>query len=213
MSLATDLAKIRAGFEKRASPSIAKLVIGALDEAAAEFAKGDHIKSGDTAPDFTLPGVDGRQVKLSEEIKTGPVVLTFYRGSWCPYCNLELRAYQALLPDIKAKGASLIAISPQLPDHSLSTAQKNALTFPVLSDVGSKTASDYGLVFELPDAMKPLYEAQNHATPDFNGPDDWRLPVPATFVIGSDGRVRLAFVDFEYSTRLEPAEALAALDR
>lgn len=166
------------------------------------------LKAGDRAPDFALPGVDGRSVALSALLRDGPVVLSFYRGGWCPYCNLELRALQQALPEFARLGAGLVAISPQTPDESLSTAEKNALEFPILSDRGSRVAD----AFDLAEALRPVYARFGHALPDRNGTDDWTLPLPATYVIDRDGLIRFAFVDTDYRQRLEPAEILRALE-
>lgn len=169
------------------------------------------LKAGDRAPDFALPGVDGRSVALSALLRDGPVVLSFYRGGWCPYCNLELRALQQALPEFARLGAGLVAISPQTPDESLSTAEKNALEFPVLSDRGSRVADAFGIAFDLAEALRPVYARFGHALPDRNGTDDWTLPLPATYVIDRDGLIRFAFVDTDYRNRLEPDEIVRTL--
>lgn len=166
---------------------------------------------GAAAPDFTLPGVDGEQVSLAKLLTDGPVVLAFYRGGWCPYCNLELRALQAALADITAAGATLVAISPQLPDNSLSTAEKLELAFPVLSDVGNVVAREYGLVFSLPEDLRSVYDGFGIDLPAANGDQTFELPVPATFVIGRDGSVAWRFVDPDYTHRGDPADVIAAV--
>jgi len=125
-----------------------------------------------------------------------------------------LRAYQQVLGEIRAAGAELVAVSPELPDNSLSTAEKNQLGFEVLSDLGNRVARAYGLVFRLSDEVIRVYREQlGNDLARHNGDDSWQLPVPATFVIGSDGIVQLAFVDPDYKRRLEPAEILTALRR
>ena len=169
------------------------------------------VKVGERAPDFTLPDVEGSPVALSELLKHGPVVLTFYRGEWCPFCNLTLRAYQHILPQIRASGASLVAVSPQTPEHSLSTVEKKELTFPVLSDVGNIVARKYHLVFQLSQPFRTLYTAIGADLPSFNGDPSWELPMPATFLLAQDGTVRLAFVDEDFTHRLEPATLLDGL--
>ncbi len=166
---------------------------------------------GAAAPDFTLPGVNGEQVSLAKLLTDGPVVLAFYRGGWCPYCNLELRALQAALPDITAAGATLVAISPQLPDNSLSTAEKLELAFPVLSDVGNVVAREYGLVFSLPEDLRSVYDGFGIDLPAANGDQTFELPVPATFVIDRDGSVAWRFVDPDYTHRGDPADVIAAV--
>jgi peroxiredoxin len=137
------------------------------------------------------------------------VLLTFYRGDWCPYCTLQLRAYQAILPQIRELGAGLVAISPQTPDNSLSTAEKKGLTFPVLSDAGNEVARQYGLVFSLSETLRTV----SADLTSYNGDDSWELPMPGTFVIAPDGTVRLAFVDADWTRRLEPAAILDTLRR
>jgi peroxiredoxin len=175
-------------------------------------AAGLALPVGAPAPDFTLPGADGCNVTLSEKLAQGPVVLVFYRGGWCPYCNILLRGFQRLLADFKAAGAQLIAISPQLPDQSLSTREKNALQFPVLSDVGLQVAKAFRIAFELPDELSALYRDFGHGLDVFNGTaGDGQLPMPATFVIGQDSRVKFAHVEEDYTQRAEPQNVLAVI--
>lgn len=166
---------------------------------------------GDEAVDFELPNAPGGTWRLSQTLSAGPVILCFYRGAWCPYCNLQLRAYQGILPAIEAAGATLIAVSPQTPDHSLSTAEKNKLAFPVLSDHANKVAAAYGLVFAVPEALQRLYSEIGIRLPDVNAVPEWSLPIPATYVIAPDRKIVLAHVDPEHRVRLEPMDALKAV--
>lgn len=165
--------------------------------------------AGEAAPDFSLPDADGKLVTLSTLLSAGPVILTFYRGEWCPYCNLQLRAYQSILPQILALGGSLVAVSPQLPNFSRAMITKADLTFPVLSDIENQVARQYRLVFTLPEALRP-YTA-NGSIPQFNGNESWELPMPGTFVIRQDRVIQLAFIHADYTHRLEPAEIISAL--
>ncbi|HLW03021.1 MAG TPA: peroxiredoxin-like family protein [Ktedonobacterales bacterium] len=169
------------------------------------------LKVGDHAPDFTLPDALGRPVSLAGVRAMGPVVITFYRGEWCPFCNLTLHAYQAILPKITALGATLIAISPQTPDHSLSMAEKHSLEFAVLSDVGNVVARQFGLAYHYDAATRAFFEQRGFNLAQFNGDASWELPVPATYLLSSDGTIRLAFVDPDYRHRLEPTDLLAGL--
>ncbi len=171
----------------------------------------NSLKVGEKAPDFTLPDTFGKQITLSELLQHGPVVVTFYRGEWCPFCNLQLHAYQDILPQIKALGASLVAISPQTPDHSLSTIEKKELTFTVLSDVGNTVARKYKIVFALPEQFRTLYTSIGSDVPTFDGDQSWELPMPGTFIIARDGTIRLAFVHEDHTRRLEPAALLDSL--
>ena len=176
-------------------------------DAAAQGAVGD----AEQAPGFALPDAMGREVRLDSLLRRGPVVLTFYRGAWCPYCNTQLRDYQDALDQIEAAGATLVAISPQTPDVSMTTAERNGLAFPVLSDVGNEVSRRYGLVYEVDDQTRERYEAVGIDLPATNGTATWELPVPATYVIGSDGAVRAAFVESDYTRRTSARQVLDAL--
>jgi peroxiredoxin len=211
MNLKTALDAFRAEFINKFPAEKAAIMQRASDTLAKEFIEIRTLNVGDIAADFTLTNAIGKPINLREQLAKGTVILTFYRGGWCPYCNLELRAYQQLLPQIQALGASLIAVSPQTPDASLSTAEKNNLEFDVLSDVGSKVAQAYGIAFSLPDELRKLYTELGHALPDVNGTDDWVLPVPATFIINQQRKVILAHIDVDYRNRLEPEAAIAIL--
>ncbi|QDK31427.1 MULTISPECIES: peroxiredoxin-like family protein [Sphingomonadaceae] len=211
-SLKSALDQFRLEFAGKIAPEIAAAMARADAELAATGIAGRALSAGQVAPDFILNDARGASVGLRDLLRTGPVVVSFYRGGWCPYCNLELRALQAILPQIVARGAGLVAISPELPDESLSTAERNALAFPVLSDTGLQVARDWGIAFDLAEELRPIYAQLGHALPERNGTAGWVLPIPATFVIASDRVVRLAFVDSDYRNRLEPAAVLAALD-
>lgn len=211
MDLEQQLAAFKAEFVKTAPAGRAALYEQKIEELRASFALDRTIKAGDRAPDFELPDAAGQIVRLRGLLASGPVVLTFYRGGWCPYCNLQLRAYQTVLPEIENHGGTLVAVSPQLPDETLSTAEKNALTFPVLSDAGNAAARRFGLVFTLADELKAAMLSNSKALPPINGDDSWELPVPATYVIAKDGRVTLASIEVDYRKRLEPRAILNAL--
>lgn len=212
MGLEQDLAAFKAEFARTAPAGRPALYEAKIEELRAAFARDTAIGVTDLAPDFDLPDARGGRVVLTEVLRSGPAVIAFYRGGWCPYCNLQLRAYQALLPRITAAGARLIAISPQLPDGSLGTAEKNALTFDVLSDVGNAVARSYGLVFALAEELREIMRANNRALPALNGDESWELPVPATYVVAPDRRVVLAHVEVDYRTRLAPEAIAACLD-
>ncbi|GAA1211945.1 peroxiredoxin-like family protein [Rhodoglobus aureus] len=166
------------------------------------------LKVGDTAPDFELPDAAGNQVRLSELLKAGPVVIAFYRGAWCPYCNLELKALQEKLPEFRDAGAALIAISPQTPDESLSTEEKHNLEFPVLSDGELTAINGFGLLHPVDDRTKAFYEKSGYDLMKSNGATGWQLPLPATYVIKQDGTIAFAFVNADYKLRAEPADVI-----
>ncbi|MET7848213.1 peroxiredoxin-like family protein [Streptomyces avermitilis] len=167
---------------------------------------------GAQAPRFNLPSATGRTVALDDLLTNEPVVLTFYRGAWCPYCNIALRSLQQHHEAITARGARLVAVSPQIPDESLTLAEKHELAFDVLSDIGSDTAKQYGLAFDLPDDLAAVYDKLGFDLQRVNDGHPRTLPLPATYVIDRDGVIRWAFADADYTTRAEPADILAALD-
>jgi len=169
------------------------------------------LKKDDKAPPFTLPNATGKSVNSSELLKDGPLVVSFYRGGWCPYCNVEFHVLQQAYPEMKRLGAKLVAISPQTPDNSLSTYEKHALTFEVLSDVGNRVARDFGLVFALAEEVRPIYKEFSFDIPAYNGDDSFEIPIPATYVISSDGLIVYSFVDADYSHRAEPIDIIEVL--
>lgn len=211
MNLQTALDTFRTEFREKIPSEVAVTMERATNELFKEFENRKLIQVGDIAPDFILPDAAGNKISLKERLTKGAVILTFYRGGWCPYCNLELRAYQQILPEIQKLGASLIAVSGQTPDASLSTAEKNNLEFDVLSDVGFNVAKTYGIVFEFSEELKVLYQQWGIDLAKTNGINDWMLPVPGTFVIDQNGRIALAHIDADYTRRLEPKKAIAVL--
>src|SRR5271156_6058939 len=173
------------------------------------------LKAGQAAPGFTLPDAYGREVSLKTLLAKGPVVVSFYRGEWCPYCNIELHGLQEALPKIREFGATLIAISPEKPDHGIVATEKNKLTFPVLSDLGNKVARQFGIVFQVGQELREF--SKNVFKNDLalrNGDQSYELPVPATFVIDKPGTVRFAHADVDYMLgRVEPEVVVATLQK
>ena len=167
---------------------------------------------GDMAPDFTLKNTIGETVNLQEVLKNGTVVLTWYRGGWCPYCNITLRRLQEELPSFKAAGAQLIALTPEIPDSSLSTLEKNELDFEVLSDVGNVIGKKYGVVFTLTPEVAESYQ-KGFGLHSFNGDESNELPLGAIYVIKQDGTIAYAFLHPDYRNRAEPSKVLAALKK
>lgn len=167
--------------------------------------------TGDKLKDFSLPNHRGEVTSLAELRKKGPVVVTFYRGGWCPYCNLELRAYQQILPEIKAAGATLVAITPELPDESLTTAEKNELEFEVLTDANSDYAREIGVVFTVSERLRPIYEDFGIDLEKHNGKGQFDVPLAATYVVNVDGTIACAVVEADYTVRAEPADVVKVL--
>jgi peroxiredoxin len=170
-------------------------------------------KAGDTAPDFTLLDPDGKPVASRELLARGPLVISFYRGVWCPYCNLELKALQEALPEITARGASLVAISPQTAPNSRKSQRDNKLDFPILSDVRSEVADAFGIRFALPDYLIEVYAGFGNDLAVVNNDPAWVLPMPARYVVGADGIIAYSEVNPDYTQRPDPSELLPVLDR
>jgi len=179
-----------------------------INSGAAENA----LKEGALVPDFTLPDARGTAVRLSHLLTQGPVAMTFYRGQWCPYCHLQLRAYQQALPYMQARGATLVAISPQTPDHSEALAEKLELTFALLSDMGNQVARQFGLVFTIDEAVRGAHKQVCADLPRFNGDNSWELPMAGTFLVDQSGTLRLAFVHPDFTRRLDPSVVIARLN-
>lgn len=210
--LGAAIAARKSQFRASASPEILRVYAEGIEAVRESGVTSEAINVGDRAPEFTLPDANGRPVSLSGVLAQGPAVVVWYRGGWCPYCNLTLKAYQERLGEIEAAGARLVAISPETPDHSLDTAQKNELAFTVLSDTGNAVARRYGVVFSLTGEVHENYN-QNFRLDDWNGQKSGELPLAATYVIDRQGIVRYAFLDADYTARADPSEVLAALKR
>lgn len=166
---------------------------------------------GDKMPDFELPNQHGDVRRISDYLAKAPVVLNIYRGGWCPYCNMEMKALHDALPDIKNQGAILLGLSPETPDKAELTAQNAEIDIEILSDSGNRVARKLGLVFELPQALRPIYSKIGIDITAYNGDESFELPVPATFIIGQDGIITYAFVNSDYTLRLEPSDIVKAL--
>jgi len=212
-TLAQDLASMR----QRVAAELPGDVLGAMNDATAALLRSGQqhrtLQPGQHIVDFVLPDALGRPVASMALRAPGPLLITFYRGGWCPYCNLALRALQRELPGFIARGVTPVAISPEQPDHALALQDKHALAFPVLSDPGNTVARSFGLVFALPAALRPVYRRLGLDLPGRNGDDSHELPMPGSFLVDRDGIVRAAAVQADYRTRLEPADALNWIDK
>lgn len=210
-SLQATLDNAKNAWEAKAPEQIKEIYADGIADVTRQNVVSNAKNNDDKAPDFSLTNATGKEVQLSDYLKKGPVVLTWYRGGWCPYCNMTLHYLQEQLQEIQLKGANLLALTPELPDKSMSTAEKHQLQFEVLSDVGNKVAKEYGIVFKLTDAVADHYQKafDLHA---YNGDELDELPLAATYLIDQEGTIVYTFLDAEYRNRAEAKDILAALD-
>jgi peroxiredoxin len=218
MTLQARLDAFKADFEAGKPPysvprSVIEIMHRATKDLIASGAAQRALKVGDKAPSFTLKDPDGNAVSSSALLADGPLVVSFYRGVWCPYCNMELQALEAAHPEFKRLGAKLVAISPQTPVNSRKSVRQNKLSFPILSDANNEVASAFGLKFALPDYLVELYKSLKNDLPTFNGDPSWTLPMPGRFAIGPDRTIVYAEVNPDYTLRPEPEAMLPALKK
>jgi peroxiredoxin len=185
-------------FLQNASDEKIALYQSSIDSLATSGILDAAVKEGMKVPNFTLVNAIGEQVELYELLDDGPVVLTWYRGGWCPYCNITLAALQQVLPDFKARNATLVAVSPEIPDSSL-------------SDIDNKVAKEYGIAFEVQPEVMVAYN-QSFSLSAYNGNESNELPLPATYVIDTDGTVKYSFLDTDYRKRAEPNDIVNVLE-
>jgi peroxiredoxin len=218
MTLQTRLDAFKTDFEAGKPPySVPRTVIETMHRATEELiasgAAQRALKVGSRAPSFTLKDAESREFSLSELLTHGPLVVSFYRGVWCPYCNMELQALETARAQFERFGATLIAISPQTPANSRKSVRENHLHFPILSDHHNKVAESFGLKFKLPDYLIELYKSRKNDLPSFNGDASWTLPMPGRFVIGQDRVIVYAEVNPDYTIRPEPEAILPTLEK
>lgn len=218
MTLQERLDAFKADFEAGKPPyNVPPAVIETMHRATAELIASGQAerakKAGDTAPAFTLNDPEGHPMNATALLAEGPLVVTFYRGVWCPYCNMELQAIESALPEIRARGANVVAISPQTQPNSRKSVRQNKLGFPILSDVDGKIAEAFGLRFALPGYLIDLYKSLKNDLPAFNGDPSWTLPMPARYVIGMDNVIAYSEVNPDYTKRPDPSELLPVLEK
>lgn len=218
MSLQAKLDAFKADFEAgrppySVPPAVVETMHRATQELIASGAAARALQVGDKAPSFVLKDADGNTVSSPALLEKGPLVVSFYRGAWCPYCNMDLEALQAALPDFQRFGANLVAISPQTPVNSRKSVRQNRLTFPILSDPRNEVAAAFGLRFRLPDYLVALYKSLRNELPLFNGDESWTLPMPARYVIERDGTIVYAEVNPDYTRRPDPEDLIPVLEK
>tara|TARA_R110000751_G_scaffold76247_4_gene153644 strand:- start:14263 stop:14937 length:675 start_codon:yes stop_codon:yes gene_type:complete len=216
MSLQAQLDAFKADFEAgkppyNVPPAVIKTMHRATAELIASGAADRALKTGDQAPEFVLKDPEGNAISSVDLLKKGPLVISFYRGVWCPYCNMELQALEAAKPEFDKLGASIIAISPQTAPNSRKSVRQNNLTFPILSDPKGDIGAAFGLRFSLPDYLVDLYKSMKNDLPNFNDDPAWTLPMPARYVIDRDGIILYADVNPDYTLRPDPEDMIPVL--
>lgn len=212
MSLKAQFDAYNVQKEAKLPGDVLALMAQTNEELIAQHIKDNALQVGAKVSNFSLNNHSAEQVELADLLNNGPVIISFYRGNWCPYCNLELKALNDHLPEFKTHNAQLVAISPQLPDETLSSAQKNALEFDVLSDINNKVAEQFGLLFTLDERIVALYSQFGIDFEKYYGNKSYKLPLPATYVINQKGIITYAFLNEDYTLRAEPTDVLAALE-
>jgi len=218
MSLAEQLSGFYQGMQSRMAPADLAALRSADLQMVADKADQAMLQPGKPAPGFSLVDQNGIRVSLADRLAVGPVVLLFIRGGWCPFCTLQLRAWQDALPRLHDAGGDLLTVSPQQADACSRCAERDLLAYSVLSDPGGNVADSYGVMVELPEIVRPLYLRLGHDLPRINGTGTWRLPVAATFVIApnfdvANGRIAMAHADLELPKRCDPDVAIQAVHR
>ncbi len=214
LPLQAKLDAIKTEFETNiAPPSVVAALHRATEELIAAGAQDKALKAGAPAPEFVLPDADGQTWSSKALLAKGPLVVTFYRGVWCPYCNFDLSALEAARGEIEKRGASLVAISQQTAANSRKSQRQNGLGFPILSDHGGEVGARFGVRWTAPEYLREVQKALGADVTLFNGEESWTLPMPARFVIGADGVIAYAEVNADYTRRPEPSAILPVLDQ
>ena len=200
-----------ADFAKMAPEEMKQVFAEGLRQIASSGVLETALTKGDKAPDFELLNAKGQMVRLSDLLKTGPVVLSWYRGGWCPYCNIQLNAYNQALNEFEAANGQLVAISPENPDSTTATSANNNLNFEVLSDNANRVAKQFGVVYTLPEEVVKFYEGRIDLSA-YNENDLNQLPLAVTYIIDKNMNIQYAFIDADYKKRAEISELIAVLN-
>jgi peroxiredoxin len=196
---------------RRKNPSSA-VVVDRLVARLREHGAGDAApKPGDKMPSFMLPDENGRLVRLEDLLKQGPAVVTFHRGHWCPYCRISINTLAKAQSRIEGLGARMVAIVPESGPFTNEMKFESNVRFPILSDMDNAYAMSLNLAIWVGAEMEEFMSQRGHSLPKFQGNDSWMLPIPATFVVGADGRIKARFVDPDYRKRMAVEELIAAL--
>lgn len=207
-SLAAGLQEVAQDVAARLPEAAKNVVFGAKANVQQEFDVKSTIQPGEKLPEFILSDARGRPVSSVDLLAKGPLLILFYRGGWCPFCNLTLRAFQQRLQDFQARGVTLVAITPEQPDSSLTTAEKNELKFPVLTDDGLKLAHKLHIVWKQPEDLVTTLNMIGADLEKRHGNDSAEMVIPTTLLVDEKGVVKNIFAEADWMQRLEPQEAV-----
>ncbi|WDE06184.1 AhpC/TSA family protein [Thalassomonas viridans] len=212
MSLQDQLNAFKEQFKKQAPEAAFNAFARSTQELIESGQAEKALKAGNTAPDFMLTDPEDNEVALEDLLAKGPVVLSFYRGVWCPYCNIELQALEAAADEIRAKGATLVAVSMQGAADSRKSQRDNNLSFPILTDQAGELAEKFGIRWAVQDYVIEFKKMFNVVLPNIHGDGEWNLPMPARYVIDTNGTIAYAEVNPDYTQRPEPSDLFPVLD-
>lgn len=203
--LLDEIDSYKESFKTKVPEEIQEIMTKATKKLKDQKISKNSLKKGELAKDFILKNVLNQDIELDSLLQEHDfVVINFYRGEWCPYCNLELKSLQSINQELISLNTKLVAISPQTPDSSLSTKEKNNLKFEVLSDTKNIIAKEYGLIFSLDEELQPIYEDFGIDIPTSNGDKTYEIPMPATFIINKNKEILFSYIDEDYTKRCEP---------
>jgi len=212
MNLKQELSDFATQMSKQAPPEVLQIMGEEIGKLAQSGIVENAKSVGDKAPNFILENSEGNNVSLGNLLEKGSVVLSFNRGNWCPFCNLEFKALQESVSEIKEAGANLVVISPQLPILSRELKHKNGFVYDILYDKGNEVAKQFGIAFALPEPLRPIHEAFGMDIPAHNGDNTFELPLAATYVIDKKGEITYAYVNANWMERAEPEEFISLLN-
>jgi peroxiredoxin len=210
-SLNAQLRAFKTSVFDRADEDTAQALRQAEAEYRADAAAAHPLGTGDQAPDFTLGDADGRRHHLADYLSRGPVLLIFFRGGWCPYCTLTLRALEEIAPEVRKAGGAILALSPQKASRAALVRESNGVSFPILVDCGNRIATEYGVLGQARPMTRKVFNKLGCNIPEENSAEDWMLPRASEFLIDGNGIIRMAHVSPVSYERTEPADALQAL--
>jgi len=211
MNLKDELGAFAKQMSENAPAEVLQTMGAEIGKLAESGVMNTALKVGDKVPNFELQDSAGNIVSLNSLTKKGAVVISFNRGNWCPFCNIEFKHLQNNISEIKNAGANLVVISPQLPEKSAEIISQNGFDYPILFDKGNEVAKQFGIAFTLAEPLRPIHKAFNMDIPAHNGDESFGLPVPATYVIDQEGKITFASINPNWMERADPKEVLEVL--